>query len=403
MTGFRTHPARVALLLAAIAPLLAGCDEPTSAVAAAQTSEPDVSIVTVTPQARALVRELPGRIAPTRVSDVRPRVSGIVIERMFSQGSEVKAGDPLYRIDPRPFEVELQSSEAALARAVAVLEQASLQARRIATLTSQRATSEAENEKAIGAMRQAEADVVGRKADVARARLNLDYATIRAPIDGVVGAALVSEGALVVQNEAANLATIQQLDPIYADFTQSISELNHLRRAFDSGDLDRIAADAARVRLVLDDGSVYSTAGKLLFSEAKVDAHTGQVTLRGQFPNPKRELLPGMYIRVLIEQGIDTDAIAVPQQAIQRNGGGGSEVFVIKDDNRVAIQSVRTGSVQDGQWFVTEGLKAGDRVVVEGFQKFAAGDKVRPQAWVEADASVVGSLPDHPRTIQATR
>ena len=403
MTGFRTHPARVALLLAAIAPLLAGCDEPTSAVAAAQTSEPDVSIVTVTQQARALVRELPGRIAPTRVSDVRPRVSGIVIERMFSQGSEVKAGDPLYRIDPRPFEVELQSSEAALARAAAVLEQASLQARRIATLTSQRATSEAENEKAIGALRQAEADVAGRKADVARARLNLDYATIRAPIDGVVGAALVSEGALVVQNEAANLATIQQLDPIYADFTQSVSELNHLRRAFDSGDLDRIASDAARVRLVLDDGSVYATAGKLLFSEAKVDAHTGQVTLRGEFPNPKRELLPGMYVRVLIEQGIDTDAIAVPQQAIQRNGGGGSEVFVIKDDNRVAIQTVRTGSVQDGQWFVTEGLKAGDKVVVEGFQKFAAGDKVRPQAWAEADASVVGSLPDHPQTIQATR
>jgi len=252
-------------------------------------------------------------------------------------------------------------------------------------------------------MRQAEADVAGRKADVARARLNLDYATIRAPIDGVVGAALVSEGALVVQNEAANLATIQQLDPIYADFTQSVSELNHLRRAFDSGDLDRIAADAARVRLVLDDGSVYSTAGKLLFSEAKVDAHTGQVTLRGQFPNPKRELLPGMYVRVLIEQGIDTDAIAVPQQAIQRNGGGGSEVFVLKDDNRVAIQAVRTGSVQDGQWFVTEGLKPGDKVVVEGFQKFAAGDKVRPQAWAEADASVAGSLPDRPQTIQATR
>ena len=403
MTGFRTHSARAALLLAAIAPFLAGCDEPTSAVAAAQTSEPDVSIVTVTPQARALVRELPGRIAPTRVSDVRPRVSGIVIERMFSQGSEVKAGDPLYRIDPRPFEVELQSSEAALARAAAVLEQASLQARRIATLTSQRATSEAENEKAIGALRQAEADVAGRKADVARARLNLDYATIRAPIDGVVGAALVSEGALVVQNEAANLATIQQLDPIYADFTQSVSELNHLRRAFDSGDLDRIASDAARVRLVLDDGSVYATAGKLLFSEAKVDAHTGQVTLRGEFPNPKRELLPGMYVRVLIEQGIDTDAIAVPQQAIQRNGGGGSEVFVIKDDNRVAIQTVRTGSVQDGQWFVTEGLKAGDKVVVEGFQKFAAGDKVRPQAWVDADASAVGSLPDRQQTVQATR
>jgi membrane fusion protein, multidrug efflux system len=389
-------------MLAAAAPFLAGCDEANTAVAAAQASEPDVSIVTVKPQPRALVRELPGRVAPTRVSDVRPRVSGIVTERMFSQGSEVKAGDPLYRIDPRPFEVEVQSSEAALAKAVAAFDQASQQARRVSVLTSQRATSEAENEKAIGAMRQAEAEVEGRKADVARARLNLNYATVHAPIDGVVGAALVSEGALAVQNET-NLATIQQLDPIYADFTQSVTELNHLRRAFESGELDRIAPDAARVRLVLDDGAVYPSAGKLLFSEAKVDAHTGQVTLRGEFPNPKRELLPGMYVRVLIEQGIDADAIAVPQQAVQRNGGGGSEVFVVKDDDRVAVQAVRTGSVQDGQWFVTEGLKAGDKVVVEGFQKFAAGDKVRPQAWTDADASVVGSLPGRQQTTQAVR
>jgi membrane fusion protein (multidrug efflux system) len=387
MAVFRTPSVWAALMLAAFAPLLAGCEEPYSAVAAAQASDPDVSIVIVKPQARALVRELPGRVAPTRVSDVRPRVSGIVVERLFSQGSEVKAGDTLYRIDPRPFEVEVQSSEAALAKAMAALDQASQHARRTALLTSQRATSEAENEKATGAMRQAEAEAEGRKADVARARLNLNYATVRAPIQGVVGAALVSEGAIVVQNET-NLATIQQLDPIYADFTQSVTELNHLRRALESGELDRIAPDAARVRLVLDDGAIYTTAGKLLFSEAKVDAHTGQVTLRGEFPNPKRELLPGMYVRVLIEQGIDADAIAVPQQAIQRNGGGGSEVFVVKDDNRVAVQAVRTGSVQDGQWFVTEGLKAGDKVVVEGFQKFAAGDKVRPLSWAEADASV---------------
>ena len=377
-----------ALLLCGLVPLLGGCDDPDAAAAAAtQTSEPEVSIVTVTPRPRAIVRELPGRIAPTRVADVRPRVSGIVVERIFSQGSEVKAGDPLYRIDPQPFEVELQASEAALARANAVYEQAAQQARRVALLTSQRATTEAENEKAIAAMRTADADVAARKADVARARLNLDYATIRAPIDGIVGAALVSEGALVVQNETANLATIQQLDPIYADFTQSVSELNHLRRALESGDLERIAPDAARVRLLLDDGTPYAATGKLLFSEAKVDAHTGQVTLRGQFPNPKRELLPGMYVRVLIEQGIDSDAIAVPQQAIQRNGGGGSEVFVVKDDNRVATQAVRAGPVQDGQWFVTDGLKSGDRVVVEGFQKFAPGDRVKPRPWAEAEAS----------------
>jgi membrane fusion protein, multidrug efflux system len=387
-------------MLAAMAPLLGGCNEPNVASAAAPTSEPDVSVVTVKPQARVMVRELPGRIAPTRVSEVRPRVSGIVVERSFNQGSEVKAGDPLYRIDPRPFEVELQSNNAAFARANAVLEQASQHARRVATLTSQRAAPEAENEKAVAALRQAEADVEGRKADVARAKLNLDYATIRAPIHGVVGAALVSEGALVVQNEAASLATIQQLDPIYADFTQSVNELNQLRRAFESGDLDRIAPDAMKVRLVLDDGAVYPLPGKLLFSDAKVDAHTGQVTLRGEFPNPKRELLPGMYVRVQIEQGIDTDAIAVPQQAIQRNVGGGSEVFVVRDDNHVAVQSVRTGSLQDGRWFVSEGLKAGDKVVVEGFQKFAAGDKVRPQARAEADASA-GT--DAKQTAQAQR
>jgi membrane fusion protein, multidrug efflux system len=401
MTRFDSRLACAALLICGLAPLLGGCDEPNLASASAtQSSEPEVSIVTVAPRPRAVVRDLPGRIAPTRVADVRPRVSGIVVERTFNQGSEVKAGDTLYRIDPRPFEVDLQSTEAALARATAVYDQAAQQARRVALLASQHATTEVENEKAIAAMRQAEADVAGRKADVARAKLNLDYATIRAPIDGIVGAALVSEGALVVQNDAATLATIQQLDPIYADFTQSVGELNHLRRAFEAGDLDRIAPGAAKVRLVLDDGTPYTLTGKLLFSEAKVDAHTGQVTLRGEFPNPKRELLPGMYVRVLIEQGIDTDAIAVPQQAIQRNGGGGSEVFVVKDDNHVAVQPVRTGSVQDGQWFVTDGLKSGDRVVVEGFQKFAAGDKVKPQAWTEADASVA-PVPDH--TTQARR
>lgn len=373
-------------MLAAFAPLLGACDESSSAVSAAQPIEPDVSIVTVRPQARAVVRELPGRISPTRVAEVRPRVSGIVVERLFRQGSEVKAGDPLYRIDPRPFEVEVMANEAALAKADAALRQAQQQARRIATLTSQRAAPEAENEKTIAAELQAKAEVEGRKAELARAKLNLDYATVRAPIDGVVGAALVSEGALAVQNET-NLATVQQLDPIYADFTQSVTELNQLRRAFESGDLDRIEADAVKVRLVLDDNTLYALDGKLLFSDAKVDAHTGQVTLRGEFRNPGRELLPGMYVRVRIDQGLDSDAIAVPQQAVQRNGGGGSEVFVVKDDNRVAVQPVRTGSVQDGIWFVTDGLKAGDKVVVEGFQKFAAGDKVKPQSWSEAEAS----------------
>jgi membrane fusion protein (multidrug efflux system) len=295
----------------------------------------------------------------------------------------------------------LQSAKAALAKAEAAHDLASMQAKRVSGLALQKAVSEAEAEKAVGAQRQAEAEIAGKKADVARARLNLDYATIRAPIDGIVGAALVTEGALLAQNDNTNLATIQQLDPIYADFTQSVSEMNNLRRSFESGDLERIAPGAAKVRLTLDDGTLYPLPGKLLFSEAKVDTFTGQVTLRGEVPNPKRELLPGMYVRVQIEQGIDTDAIAVPQQAVQRNGGGGAEVFVVKDDGRVATQVVRTGAVHDGQWFVTEGLKGGERVVVEGFQKFVAGDKVKAQDYAAATNALpgAGALP----TAQATR
>jgi membrane fusion protein, multidrug efflux system len=398
MTRLRAQSACISLVLAAIAPFLAGCDASNSATGAVDPSEPDVSIVTVRPQARAIVSELPGRVAPTRRAEVRPRVSGIIVERLFHQGSEVNVGDPLYRIDRRPFDVEVQASEAALAKAQAVLEHAGQQARRAAMLTSERAMPQVENEKAITAERQAAADLDARKAELARAKLNLDYATVRAPIDGIVGAALVSEGALAIQNET-NLATIQQLDPIYADFTQSVTQLNELRRAFETGDLERIASDTVKVHLLLDDNSVYALPGKFLFSDAKVDAHTGQVTLRGEFPNPKRELLPGMYVRVRIEQGIDTDAIAVPEQAVQRNGGGSSEVFLVREDNRVTVQAVRTGARQGGQWFVAEGLKAGDRVVVEGFQKFAAGDKVKPQAWLgEADP-----VTDHRQATQLRR
>jgi membrane fusion protein (multidrug efflux system) len=395
MSGLRTRSAGILVVFAAFAPLLAGCNEPNHAAAAsvaAQAEEPDVSIVTVKPQPRAIISELPGRIAPTRVSDVRPRVSGIVVERLFRQGSEVKAGDPLYRIDPRPFEVDVQANEAALMKAQAIHEHTVQQARRMSYLAKERAAPEVENEKAIAAEKEAAADVEARKADLARAKLSLDYSTIRAPIDGIVGAAQISEGALVVQNDAATLASIQQIDPVYADFTESVSDLMRLRRAFEAGDLERIAPDAIKVRLVLDDGTLYPIPGKLLFSEAKVDADTGQVTLRGEFANPKRELLPGMYVRVRIEQGIDSDAIAVPQQAVQRNVGGGREVFLVREDGHVVAQPIRTSSEQDGQWFIADGLKAGDRVVVEGFQKFAPGDKVKPQAWTEADATAAASI-----------
>jgi len=377
-------------LLAGLTSVLGGCSEATSANVATK-SEAEVGIVFAKAQPRTLVDELPGRIVPTRAADVRPRLSGIVVERLFHQGSEVKAGDPLYRIDQKALEVELNANEASLAKATAVFHQAEQHAKRITMLANDKIVPEAQREKAIGALRQAEAEVASCKADIARARLNLNYATIRAPIDGVIGAAMVSEGALVVQNDSV-LATIQQLDLVYADFTQSVTEMNRLRRSFADGDLDQIAPTTARIRLVLNDGTVYSMPGSLLFSEAKVDAHTGQVTMRARFPNPKRELLPGMYARVLIEQGIDRDAISVPQQSVQRNTAGGSEVFVVRDDGRVATQPVRLGEMQGGSWLVNEGLQEGDRVVVDGFQKFAPGDKVKPVPVITETASADASL-----------
>ena len=386
-----------ALLLAALTPALAGCKE-SSASAEPDPAPPEVGVVTVTPQPRTIVRELPGRIAPTRVADVRPRVSGIVVARLFNQGSDVNVGDALYQIDPKPFEVELQAAEAALEKAKAGLDLAVPQATRSTALAKTQAISTAQHEIAVATVAQAKAEVAAREADVARARLNLDYATVRAPISGRIGAARVSEGALVVQNDVTNLATIQQLDPIYTDFTQSVGELNKLRRALEAGEMERISQDAIKVKLLMDDGSVYPLTGKLLFSEAHVDASTGQVTLRGEFLNPNRELLSGQYVRVLIEQGVDSDAISLPEQAIQRNGGGGSEVFVVKDDNRVAVQPVRLGPAQGGQWLVLDGLKAGERVIVDGFQKFAAGDSVNPRM-ISAEAA-----PETPaKTLSATR
>lgn len=376
----RSHAMTSMALLFGAAVLLSGCND--QSVASAQPPEPpEVSIVTVKASPQAIIRELPGRIAPLRVADVRPRVSGIIVERLFEQGSEVKAGDALYQIDPKPFEVELQAAEAALAKAEAALQQASQHAVRIETLTKSQAASTASNEVAIANLAQARAEVGARTADVSRARLNLGYATIRAPISGIIGAALLSEGVLVVQNETHALATIQQLNSVYADFTQSVNDMNRLRRDFERGDLDRVSEDAAKVRLVLDEGAAYPLAGKLLFSDTKVDAGTGQVTLRGEFKNPGRELLPGMFVRVLIEQGRDPDAIVVPPQAIQRNSSGASEVFVVKDDSRIVAQPVRTGGLIDGQWLITAGLKPGQRVVVEGFQKFVVGDAVKASDW----------------------
>ena len=359
---------------------LSGCSEgPAAPENERATAAQEVGVIELQPSPLAVVRELPGRIAPTRIAEVRARVSGIIDRRNFEQGSDVKKGEVLYEIDAKPFQIELDAAEAALSKANAVLDQESQNEKRKEALAPSGAISPAQLEMAVAAFRQAEADVAAREADVARARLNLEYTRIRAPISGRIGRALVTEGALVGQSEPTHVATIQQLNPIYADFTQSATELSQLRRELETGALEH--GTTARVRLILDDGEVYAHDGKLLFSDTTVDPGTGQVTLRGEFPNPKLSLLPGMYVRVQIEQGVDPDALAVPQQAVRRNDRGGSEVFVVREDNRAKVTQVRLGRAMEDRWLILDGVKPGDRVIVEGFQKFESGDRVNPKPW----------------------
>ena len=307
---------------------LSGCSDATTASQAPEPTPQKVSVVTVQPSPLPLIRELPGRIAPTRIAEVRARVSGIVVSRNFEQGSDVK-GRRALRLDAEPFRDRARGRGGRLAKADGGARTRKRRThKRMEALAPSGAVSQSQVEIAVAEFRQAEADVAARKADVARAKLNLEYTGIRAPISGRIGRALVTEGALVGQSNVTHVATIQQLDPIYADFTQSAAELNQLRREFESGELEQVAQGTARVRLILDNGEVYPYDGKLLFSDTTVDPGTGQVTLRGEFPNPKLTLLPGMYVRVQIEQGIDPDALAVPQQAVRRNDAGASEVFV---------------------------------------------------------------------------
>lgn len=343
-----------------------------------------VSVSKVEPGDVPITNELPGRIAPTRIAEVRPRVSGIVVQRVFEQGSLVKQGDVLYRIDPAPFKVQVDSARATLQRAEAVQLQARQQADRQSTLRQREISSPQQYETAIAALAQAEADVAAARANLAAADLNLQYSEVSAPISGRIGRALITEGALVGNAAADILATIQQLDPVYADFTQSANDLLELRRALKLGSLTSSKPGEATVRLLLDDGTLYQHPGRLLFSEAAVDAMTGQVTLRGEFPNSDGDLLPGMYVRVIIEQGVQRNAITVPQQAIQRDGSGRSQVYVVKPDNTVELRRVTTGRVVANGWIVEEGLAAGEQIVVEGFQKLRPGATVTAQPWKAA-------------------
>lgn len=349
----------------------------------------ELGIVTVKPENIPVTNNLPGRIAPTRIAEVRPRVSGIVVERVFQQGSMVKEGDVLYRIDPAPFRVRVASAEATLKRAQAGQIQARQQFDRIVELRDRNVASAQQQETAVSALAQADADVAQAEAGLAAAKLDLQYSEVRAPISGRIGRALITEGALVGTGTADILATIQQLDPIYADFTQSAGELLALRQALKVGSLTGGDAGSADVKLLYDNGKPYPHPGKLLFSEVSVDPTTGQVTLRGEFPNPDGDLLPGLYVRVLIEQGVEDNALAVPQQAIQRNAAGQAQLQILKEDGALELRPVRTGRTIENRVVITDGLKSGEQVVAEGFQKIRPGGRFKGVPW-----QPVGSAPN---------
>jgi membrane fusion protein, multidrug efflux system len=360
--------------------ILAGCQDEQAQQAGGAYPPPQVATVTVKAEDVPITNDLPGRIAATRTAEVRPRATGIIIERIFEQGSQVKEGDVLYRIDPAPFQVQVTSAEATLRRAKAVQAQARNTADRQEQLRKSNVASAQAYDDAVAQLAQADADVAIAEASLATAKLNLAYTDVKAPISGRIGRALITEGALVSANGTENLATIQQLDPVYADFTQSATDLMRLRKALEDGDL-MAENNSADVKLMLDDGSEYPHSGKLLFSEAAVDETTGQVTLRGEFPNPDGDLLPGMYVRVQIVQGIERNAVLVPQQAVQRDASGGALVYVVSADNKAGTRNVRVGRAAGTRSVITDGLKDGEKIIVEGFQKVQPGGDVVPAEW----------------------
>lgn len=370
-------------LIVSTAMLSACVDQAGASKVTASPPPPEVAVVTAAAQRLALTTELPGRLEAARIAQVRARVPGIVLQRAFREGSDVKAGEVLFRIDDAPFQASHQSAQAALAKAEANLAQASLKAQRYAALVDTNAISKQEYDDVNTAQKQTAADVATARAALTTAHLNLGYATVTAPITGRIGRAQVTEGALVGQNEATPLAIIQQLDPIYVTLTQSGAEVLQLRHALAAGQLKGVGDNQATISLLLEDGRVYPHPGKLLFSDMTVDENTGAVILRAAFPNPDRLLMPGLFVRARLEQAISENAITVPQQAVQRNANGAS-VLLVDAGNKVVARPVKADRSQGDAWIVSEGLQAGDRVIVEGLQKAKPGALVQPVVWAGA-------------------
>ena len=351
----------------------------------------EVGVVTVSLADVGLVTELPGRLEASRIAQVRARVAGILQKRLFREGSDVRAGQSLFAIDPAPYSALVASARAGQARAEANVAQTTLLAERYKTLVEANAVSKQEYANASAAQKQAEADVAVAKANVQTSSINLAYATVTAPISGRIGRALVTEGALVGQGEATQLAVIQQINPVYVNFTQSAADVMKLRSALDSGQVKRAdGVDAASVRIVLEDGTEYAKPGRLLFSDLTVDGTTGQITLRAEVPNPTGQLLPGLYVRVRLEQAQARNAILLPQQAVARTAQGDT-VMVVTEDGKVTSRPVKVGSAKGTQWVVLNGLTAGEKVMVDGFQKLKPGATVKPVPWREPGAATAAS------------
>jgi membrane fusion protein (multidrug efflux system) len=339
---------------------------------------PEVGVVTLQAQRVSDVRNLPGRVSAYVIAEVRPQVTGIIQKRLFEEGSQVKAGQPLYQLDDAIYRAEVNSREAAVSKARATLEAAKLAANRSTELARIDAVSAQEKENAVAAERQANADVESAEAALRSAQVSLAYARITSPISGRIGKSNYTQGALVTANQADPLTTVQQLDPLYVDLTQSASELLQLRRDFGGADLNQ----SASVTLLMADGTKYPQQGQLKFADVSVDPQTGSFALRAVVPNPHRELLPGMYVRAVLERG-EREAVLAPQRSISRDPKGNGVALVVTADNKVEQRTVTTTRTIGDQWLIDDGLKAGERVIVEGVQKVQPGMQVRP---VEATA-----------------
>lgn len=339
-----------------------------------------VSVITVEPTPTEVYAQLPGRVEAIKDAQIRARVTGIVKEINFEQGSEVKEGQLLFTIDPAPYEAELNRARADLQRAEADAGAARLQADRYAKLVKSNAISRQEYDNAVAAAKQAEAAIAAARAAVQSAEINLGYTRVESPIDGRIGKSMVTEGALVSAQNATQMATVQQLSRVYVDITRSTSQLATLRKALEAGILKQNTDGHVAVQIILEDGTLYPLEGRLLFSGVTVDPSTGQVSLRAEFDNPDEILLPGMYVRVRVQQGTDEQALLVPMQAIQRTPDGLNTLMVVRD-GVVAPVAVAIGPEIDGKALIYKGLNPGDVVIVEGFQKIRPGAPVQPMPW----------------------